>query len=286
MNRTSRNPRSASHAGTKLRFWRLPLRFDAVQLQADVHRLEAAHWPSHFNTSYHDGGWSGISLISPDGDPQQLYSGGSVSTASKATPLLAECPALRTTIESVPAVIETARLLRLAPGSVIREHRDDGIGLDQGLVRLHIPVISHPEVEFYLDGQRVPMAEGECWYLDFGLPHRVSNPGPRERVHLVMDCIAGERLRALLPDGEVGESQLTQIQADAPETSMERFERFRALVLSDLAIQDQLFEIEDPADFLDTVTRLGVERGHGFGIEEVRAAMLAGRRAWFERHLF
>jgi hypothetical protein len=269
----------------KLRFWRLPLRFDASPLQAEVQTLHADHWPTHFNTGYHDGGWSGVSLISPDGDSQRLYSGGIVSAVSKATPLLAECPALRAALEAIPATIETARLLRLGPGSVIREHRDDCIGLDEGLVRLHIPIVSHPEVEFYVDGERVPMAEGECWYLDFGLPHRVSNPGPHERVHLVIDCLVGARLLALLPDAEAGERQLAKIQAGAPETSTQRFERFRSRVLSDPALQDRLFEIEDPASFVDTVTRLGAEGRHGFGIEDVRAAMQAGRRAWFERHL-
>ncbi|MBS0589823.1 MAG: aspartyl/asparaginyl beta-hydroxylase domain-containing protein, partial [Proteobacteria bacterium] len=43
-------------------------------------------------------------------------------------------------------------------------------------------------VEFVVGGEAVPLAEGECWYLNFDLPHRIVNRGVSDRVHLVIDA--------------------------------------------------------------------------------------------------
>lgn len=268
-----------------LRFWRLSAGFDVAAMQAELARLPVQEWPAHFNTEYHDGGWSGVALISADGDLARLYAGPSDNGRGVATPLLAQCPAMQAAMSSLPFSIQSARLLRMAPGTAIREHRDYGLGLDEGLVRLHIPIVSHPDVEFYLDGVRVPMGEGECWYLDFGLPHRVQNHSAHERVHLVMDCVVDDRLRAELPAAEAGEQQLQALLIGQGESSQHRFERFRAIVLADLDLQAALLGMEDTVRFFDEVTRLGRERGHRFTTEDVRAAMQAGRRAWFGRRV-
>lgn len=43
------------------------------------------------------------------------------------------------------------------------------------------------------------MVEGQAWYIDFSLPHRVSNMGDEDRVHLVMDCGVDEWLETMIP---------------------------------------------------------------------------------------
>ena len=62
----------------------------------------------------------------------------------------------------------------------------------------HVPIITGHDVEFYLGGDLVAMRPGECWYLNFDLPHRVQNLGATERVHLVIDCRANDWLRAMI----------------------------------------------------------------------------------------
>jgi hypothetical protein len=42
-------------------------------------------------------------------------------------------------------------------------------------------------VAFYLNGSRVIMTAGSCWYLRLSDPHQVANRGKTERVHLVID---------------------------------------------------------------------------------------------------
>lgn len=85
--------------------------------------------------------------------------------------------------------------LRLGPGSTIREHKDYNLSLDDGEIRLHIPVRTNHDVDFIVGGQRVVMTEGECWYHNFNLPHSVANRGATARVHLALDCVVDDWLR-------------------------------------------------------------------------------------------
>lgn len=63
---------------------------------------------------------------------------------------------------------------------------------------MHIPVQTNPDVAFYIQEERIPMAEGECWYLNLSLPHRVHNAGTTDRIHLVVDCLVNDWVKELL----------------------------------------------------------------------------------------
>jgi hypothetical protein len=39
------------------------------------------------------------------------------------------------------------------------------------------------------------MEAGTCWYVNVNLPHRASNHGHADRIHLVVDCCVNEWLR-------------------------------------------------------------------------------------------
>jgi len=78
--------------------------------------------------------------------------------------------------------------MKLNAGAVIKEHRDIDLSFEKGEIRLHIPIITHSEVEFFLEEERIPLHEGECWYLNFNLLHRVSNKSDIDRIHLVIDA--------------------------------------------------------------------------------------------------
>ena len=80
------------------------------------------------------------------------------------------------------------RLLKLNAGAVIKEHHDAELCFEKGEIRLHIPVITHEGVEFYLDKERIPLKEGECWYMNFNLPHSLINKSKIDRIHLVIDA--------------------------------------------------------------------------------------------------
>jgi mannose-6-phosphate isomerase-like protein (cupin superfamily) len=56
------------------------------------------------------------------------------------------------------------------------------------MVRLHIPVVTNDAVDFRLNGERVVLEAGSCWYLRLSDPHSVANRGTEDRVHLVVDA--------------------------------------------------------------------------------------------------
>ena len=177
---------------------KLPLRFDAARLQADLARIVADEFVPHFNTAYYQGDWSAVPLRSVGGRTDHIYPDPSARLAFADTPLLARCAYIREVLATLRCPLQAARLLRLKAGSVIKEHRDHELGFEDGEVRLHIPVITNPEVEFVLNQVRVVMNEGEFWYLNVNQPHRVANHGATDRIHLVIDCVVNDWLRDLL----------------------------------------------------------------------------------------
>ena len=92
------------------------------------------------------------------------------------------------------------RLLRLAPGSVVKEHTDPTLALEvvESVIRLTIPILNNDKVEFFLNGIPVPMQPGECWYLKLTDPHKVINDGETERINLTIDMIPNDWLRKLI----------------------------------------------------------------------------------------
>ena len=106
----------------------------------------------------------------------------------KNTPLLEKCPYLQSVLSFFETQKNAVRLMKLEAGGVIKEHRDHDLNFEEGEVRLHIPIITNSQVEFYLQEEQVIMQAGQCWYLNLSLPHRVKNAGTTARIHLVIDC--------------------------------------------------------------------------------------------------
>ena len=136
------------------------------------------------------------------GDARALHAPARLGQGIADTPLLARCPAIAAGLGRFECPLRAVRLLRLAPGAVIREHRDDDLRFEAGEARLHVPLATDPAVEFYVDGARVAMEPGECWYLDLSRPHRVSNRGSSPRIHLVVDCQVNDWLAAQVAAGD------------------------------------------------------------------------------------
>ena len=144
------------------------------------------------------GGWSGAALRSVNGLTIQLYADPMKNKLYADTPILNRCCYIKEVLRVFECSLETVRLLKLEPGSRIREHRDFDLGVRWGVVRVHIPVLTHPDVEFILNGEHLVMNEGESWYLDLSLPHRVENNSATARIHLVIDCVVNEWIRSLI----------------------------------------------------------------------------------------
>jgi len=51
-----------------------------------------------------------------------------------------------------------------------------------------LQVVTNDDVDFRLNGARVNLQAGTCWYLRLSDPHSVANSGPADRVHMVIDA--------------------------------------------------------------------------------------------------
>ncbi len=169
---------------------KLPLRFDATRMQAELAALESEGWIDHFVKSNYSGSWSVIPLRGPAGatHPVQMIYSDPTCEHFADTPFLERSPYFREVLAAFQCPLDAVRLMKLTVGSDIKEHRDLDLDFDRGHVRLHVPVYTNPDVEFYLNNERVVMDEGECWYLRLSDPHRVANRGTADRVHLVIDA--------------------------------------------------------------------------------------------------
>jgi hypothetical protein len=174
---------------------KLPMTFDVRPVKVDLEKFGNNDWTPHFNTHYYNGDWSGIALRAAENAHVALYPDPTVENFVD-TDAMAQCPSVAAILTAFKCKMESVRFLRLGVGASIREHRDHKLSIDDGVARVHIPVKTNPEVEFYLDGKRVEMNEGEAWYLNFNLLHRVENKSTSERIHLVIDCIANDWLRS------------------------------------------------------------------------------------------
>jgi hypothetical protein len=114
------------------------------------------------------------------------------------TPFLEQCHYFQAALETFQCPLDAVRLMKLTPGSKIKEHRDYDLDIEHGMARLHIPVTTNSDVTFCVNGIRVVLEEGECWYLRLSDPHRVANQGQQDRVHLVIDAHVNPWLSGLL----------------------------------------------------------------------------------------
>jgi len=183
--------KSLSRDARSMTALRLDMQFDEARLKDDLALFGPDAWTRHFNTDYYEGEWSGIALRTSENAHVPLYPDPSADKFVD-TEELKQCPYILSVLGSFECRVEFARFLRLTAGSEIREHKDHMLGIDDGCVRLHIPIVTDPAVEFYLDGQRIDMKPGELWYLNLNLPHRVKNNSTVDRVHLVLDCVVND----------------------------------------------------------------------------------------------
>ena len=180
----------------------LPLTFDAGPMAAEVAALARSEWIRHFVVQNYDGEWDVVPLRAKAGATHPVIMIFSDPAASHFvdTPFLLACPAFRAALAAFACPLLAVRLMRLGPGLVIKKHVDPDLDAGQGTVRLHVPIVTNPEVDVRLNGRQVFMEAGSLWYLRLSDPHSVANRGDTERVHLVIDATVNPWLATLLKD--------------------------------------------------------------------------------------
>ena len=95
-------------------------------------------------------------------------------------------------------VVIRAMAVRLPAGARIAPHVDEHESLRLGH-RIHLPLVTHPRVRFFIDGVPHRFEAGRAVEVNNQMSHSVMNDGPIDRVHFIFDylppdCLAGPAL--------------------------------------------------------------------------------------------
>jgi len=182
---------------------KLDVEVPVKQLQHEIGRLlESDDWRPHYNQKHYDGDWNVLPLRTPGGDVTKPFAELMNNNSFIYTELMKLLPSAEKVLDKLHCEKLSVRLLNLKAGAIIKEHRDYDLAFEHGEARLHIPIFTNKKVEFYVNGDLVTMNEGECWYINANLPHRVANKGASDRIHLVIDCKVNDWLKAILENSE------------------------------------------------------------------------------------
>lgn len=204
------------------KYIKFPVRFDEKRLLQDLKLVMDDKWIPHFNTGGYIGNWTVISLYAKNGNEQNIFAPLNNTDAISETPLMKECHYFKEVLAYFKFPILSVRLLRLEAGAEIKPHTDYELGYENGQFRLHIPIVTHPEVEFILDDERLTMLSGECWYTNVNFVHSVVNRGTIDRVHLVIDGIRNEWTDELFFSAAPKESFEPDSQTKLPAETLKR----------------------------------------------------------------
>lgn len=175
-----------------VRYIKFPFQFDENRLKKDIEKIINNQWIDHYNTNDYEGKWTSVALLSTTGKSDSIYAFPNDNQKVVPTELLVNCHYINEILEGFLFEKTAVRLLRLAINAEVKPHSDHCLGYEDGCFRLHIPIITNPDVTFVLDNQQLIMNEGECWYINANFTHSVSNKGKNDRIHLVIDGVRNE----------------------------------------------------------------------------------------------
>ena len=127
---------------------RLPFALDPALLVRDLEALSSERWTRHYVRANFDGDWSVFPLRAPEGasHPVQMISANPNAKEFVNTPFLDHCPYFRDILRMFCCPLRTARLMRLTPGSTIKEHSDPDLCFEDGVVRIHVPITTNDDL--------------------------------------------------------------------------------------------------------------------------------------------
>lgn len=194
-----------------IKYIKLPFQFEVNKLQHETALIAGEHWQLHYQTRHYTGGWSALPLRSVNGNTQNILVSPEKNPVYADTAFLKQSPYLQQVLGVFQCPLKAVRLLKLDAGATIREHRDAELAYEHGEIRIHIPVVTNDLVEFIVDNERMYLKDGECWYMNFNLPHSLENKSNSARIHLVIDAVVNDWVKDLFT-----QSPLLKKEIDEP----------------------------------------------------------------------
>jgi len=179
---------------------KLPLQFDVAKMQTEVAALRPQNF-TYYNVLMLRAPAHEVDSSIPFPPPAADYADGTW-TEWLDTADLKKSPYLTSVVDYFKANtrVTLVRLLRLAPGAIVKEHTDPTLGLEvhDSVIRLTIPIVTNDEVRFYLNNELVPLEAGDCWYLRLTDPHRINNGSAFERINLTIDMAPNDWVKGMI----------------------------------------------------------------------------------------
>ena len=196
---------------------KLPVRFCAETLAREVAALPKSAWMEH--PRKFDGN-TAVPLVSVGGTMNDDFAG-----PMEATEALESCGYIKEIMAELNCTWGRSRLMGLEPGAVVPKHVDVHYYWRTHL-RIHVPVITNPQVGFTCDDKTMHLAAGECWLLDSFYRHSVDNRGSETRIHLVLDTVGNAELWDLI---QAAASEGIKEKFVAPGTAPKRALQFEQI---------------------------------------------------------
>jgi uncharacterized protein (TIGR03032 family) len=171
-------------------FVKLPFLVDADRLAEEVATIPDGAWRDHPEGAP---GNDALVLVGVGGDP----AGDSTVGPMAPTRHLENLPYTRRVLAALGSTIGRTRLMRIATETDLGTHVDTNYYWWHH-VRVHVPVLTTPDVRFTAGDDAVHMGPGDIWVFDTWRPHSVENPAQSARIHLVVDTVGSAFLWDLI----------------------------------------------------------------------------------------
>lgn len=197
-------------------FYKFPFRFDVERLRAEVEAFPEEVWLRHPEAFK---GNSALPLITTNGVPGDRF-----EPPMAPTEYLLSSPYLQQVMARFKTLLGRSRLMRLEPGDGVPLHFDQQYYW-RSHTRVHIPIVTHPDVKFVCGDTAVHMAAGEAWTFDNWRMHTVINEKTTRRIHLTFDTYGSSAFWGMVrPLGREERPELVPYQAGVtPELSFETY---------------------------------------------------------------
>jgi uncharacterized protein (TIGR03032 family) len=251
-------------------FVRLPLRFDADRLADEIRSFTEKEWRKH--PQGHVGN-SALPLVASGGDPAN----DDVRGRMLPTPYLDRCPYLQQVLASLQTVIGRTRLMRIEGNGEATMHTDTNYYW-MHRARVHVPIVTFPEVDFLCGQSVVNMPAGECWIFDTWKLHNVLNRRAEQRIHLVCDTVGTVEFWDLVQRGDrPGEPAFSR-------PSLAKLLEFEPLCPATLTFEAVNFPIVmspgEQQSLSDWLLEQIASGNSATAVEEVRMAITLFQRRW------
>ncbi len=207
----------------KITINKLGLQWDRATMDTLSSKLKDEEFKNHYSNYNKSKSWSAIALRGYSSDPLVIEKPSEMNDkwheAHKGetfelqdTTLMPKFKRiLNPILKEIPGKKHRIRFMKLRANnegnSELGRHTDlvdaDSGIRDGQLARVHIPIITNPQVQFMSWGcdakcKAVNPKVGETWVLDTRKPHRVVNGGVIDRVHLVIDVESSPEFRKMI----------------------------------------------------------------------------------------